>query len=138
MAKATGIGNGKCRGEGAWLGFCTKERENGSMLRTRPGPFPGRAPALKKHLNKYGSRHTQSVCFLKVLGPMTGENRQIVTDEPVEFEKEPVEVQDCRKITHYFRKLYRIIYPNLIKGNRRMSTCTPVGLANTRISTGYA
>ena len=29
---------------------------------------------------------------------MIGENRQLVTDEPVEFEKEPVEVQDCRKL----------------------------------------
>ena len=30
---------------------------------------------------------------------MIGENRQLVTDEPVEFEKYPVEIQDCRKIT---------------------------------------
>jgi hypothetical protein len=29
---------------------------------------------------------------------MIGENRQLVTNEPVEFEEEPVEVQDCRKI----------------------------------------
>ena len=32
-----------------------------------------------------------------------GENRQLVTDEPVEFEKYLVEVQDCRKITNHFR-----------------------------------
>ena len=30
--------------------------------------------------------------------PMIGENGQLVTYEPVEFEKEPVEVQDCKKI----------------------------------------
>ena len=38
---------------------------------------------------------------LQTLGsqPVIGENRQFVTDEPVELEKEPVEVQDCRKIT---------------------------------------
>ena len=52
---------------------------------------------------------------------MIGENRQLVTYEPVEFEKYPVEVQDCRKITDHFRAIYRI-YPNLIKENWRMST----------------
>jgi hypothetical protein len=30
---------------------------------------------------------------------MNGENRPLVTDEPVEFEKEPVHVQEFRKIT---------------------------------------
>jgi hypothetical protein len=53
---------------------------------------------------------------------MIGENWQLVTDEPVEFEKIPVEVQDCRKITNHFRGIYGI-YPDLIKENRRMSTC---------------
>ena len=43
----------------------------------------------------------------------------LVTDEPVEFEKYPVEVQDCRKITDHFRGIYGI-YPDLIKENRRM------------------
>ena len=52
---------------------------------------------------------------------MIRENRQLVTYEPVEFEKYPVEVQDCRKITDHFRGIYRI-YLNLIKENRRMST----------------
>ena len=54
-------------------------------------------------------------------GAMIGENRQLVTDEPVEFEKEPVEAQGCRKITDHLRGIHRI-YPNLIKGNRMMST----------------
>ena len=54
--------------------------------------------------------------------PMIGENRQLVTNELVEFEKWPVEVQDCRKITDHSRGIHRI-YPNLIKENRRMSTC---------------
>ena len=39
----------------------------------------------------------------------------------VEFEKQPVEVQDCMKITDRFGGIYRI-YPYLIKENRRMST----------------
>ena len=52
---------------------------------------------------------------------MIEENRQLVTDEPVEFEKQLVEVQDCMKLTDHFRGIYRI-YPNLIKENRRMST----------------
>ena len=56
---------------------------------------------------------------------MIGENWQLVTNEPVEFEKRPVEIQDCRKITDHFREIYRI-YSNLIKENRRMSTCNPL------------
>ena len=45
---------------------------------------------------------------------MIGENRQLVTNEPVE-------VQDYMKIADQFRGIYRIKYPNLIKENRRMS-----------------
>ena len=52
---------------------------------------------------------------------MIGENWQLVTDEPVE-------VQDCRKVTDCFGRIY-IINPNLMKENKRMST---------RISTDYA
>ena len=32
------------------------------------------------------------------LGPMNGENRLLVTDEPVEFEKQPVEAQTLGKL----------------------------------------
>ena len=53
---------------------------------------------------------------------MIGANWQLVTNEPMEFEKWPVEVQNCRRITDHYRGIYRI-YPNLIKENRRMSTC---------------
>jgi hypothetical protein len=35
---------------------------------------------------------------------MIGENRQLLTGEPVEFEKQLVEVQDCRKITDHFKR----------------------------------
>ena len=52
---------------------------------------------------------------------MIGENRQLVTNELVEFEILPVKLQDCRKITDHLRGIYRI-YPNLIKKNRRLST----------------
>jgi hypothetical protein len=51
---------------------------------------------------------------------MIGENRQLVT-------KEPIEVQDCMKITDHFREIYTI-YPNLIKENRMMSTYNWLGL----------
>jgi hypothetical protein len=34
---------------------------------------------------------------------MIGENRQLVTNKPFEFEKLPVEVQDYMKITDHFR-----------------------------------
>ena len=60
---------------------------------------------------------------------MIGENRWLVTDEPVEFKEEPVEVQDCRKITDRFRRIHRIVlYPNLIKENRRTSICNWLNL----------
>ena len=39
---------------------------------------------------------------------MIGENRQLVTNEPVEFEKLPVEVVDYGKITDHFRGIYNI------------------------------
>ena len=47
---------------------------------------------------------------------MMGENRQLVTNEPVEIEKLPVEVQDCRKLTDHFREICRV-YSNIIKDN---------------------
>ena len=51
---------------------------------------------------------------------MSGKNGRLVANEPVE-------VQDCRKITYHSRGNYRI-YPNLIQENRRMSTCNRLDL----------
>ena len=52
---------------------------------------------------------------------MIGQNRQLfVTNEPVE-------VQDCKKITDHFRGIYGK-YLHLIKENRRMSTCNRLNL----------
>ena len=62
-----------------------------------------------------------------VFVPMIGENRQLVTNELVEFEKLPVEVLDCRKITNHFKGIYRI-YLNLITENQRMTTCNRLNL----------
>ena len=39
---------------------------------------------------------------------MIGENRQLVTDELVGFEKFAVEVQDFRRITDHFQGIYGI------------------------------
>ena len=50
-------------------------------------------------------------------GALIGENRQLVTYEPAEFEKQLVEVQHCKKITEHFRGIHRIC-PNSIKENR--------------------
>ena len=41
-------------------------------------------------------------------GTMIGKNQQLVTDEPVVFEKQLVELQDCKKITYRFRGIYKI------------------------------
>jgi hypothetical protein len=49
-----------------------------------------------------------------VFAAMIGENGQLVTNEPVEFEKQPVEVHDCMKIIDHFRGIYRRIYLNSI------------------------
>ena len=58
---------------------------------------------------------------------MIGENRHLVTNKPVEFKKELVEVEDWMKITDHFRGIYRM-YPNLMKENRRISTCNQLDL----------
>ena len=48
---------------------------------------------------------------LMARGARIGENRQVVTDEPVEFEKELVAVQDCRKSPDRSRGIHRIYTP---------------------------
>ena len=53
---------------------------------------------------------------------MIGENRQLVTDAPVEFEKQPVEVQGFKRITDHIGRIYRI-YLKSVKKNQRMSAC---------------
>ena len=49
-------------------------------------------------------------------GALIGENRQLVTYEPVEFEKQPVEVvqDDSMQLTNHSRGNYEI-YSNLTK-----------------------
>ena len=47
---------------------------------------------------------------------MFGKNRWLVTNKPVEFEVQPVEVRDSRKFTNHFRGIYRIYII-------QMSTC---------------
>ena len=69
---------------------------------------------------------------------MIRETQQILTSEPVEFEKQQVEVQDCREFTDHFGGIYRV-YRNLINVNRRMSTCNRMDLQTLgSITTGYA
>ena len=54
--------------------------------------------------------------FIKPKAMIGEKNRQLGTHEPVEFQKSPAEVQDdCRKITHHFRGIYRIL-PQFNKG----------------------
>jgi hypothetical protein len=51
--------------------------------------------------NLYGIQHGK-------YGPMLGKNRRLVANELVESETKPVEVQDFKKLTDYFRGIYRI------------------------------
>ena len=53
---------------------------------------------------------------------MKGDNRPLVTGEPVEFEEQPVEGQDFRKFTHRFRLIYGV-YLKLVKKNINITTC---------------
>jgi hypothetical protein len=43
-------------------------------------------------------------------GSLFGENRQLLTDELVEFEKYSVDVGDFRRITNHLRRIYRIYF----------------------------
>ena len=68
-------------------------------LRKEIFPFlPNRNPSMKYQTQTENINPQES---------MIGENRQLVTDAPVEVEKQPVEAQDCRKITDHFRGIYR-------------------------------
>ena len=58
---------------------------------------------------------------------MNGESRLLVTDEPVEFEKQLVEVEDFRKITNDFRAVYGI-YLKWMKETRKITTCDRLDL----------
>ena len=50
-----------------------------------------------------------------------------VWEEPVEFKKKTVEVQDFRKFTNSFRWIYHGIYLNRRKQNQKMVNMKPVG-----------
>ena len=73
---------------------------------------------MKQPRHKHSRDVTMLVLFFlgkQLLQPMIEENQQLITNDPVE-------VQDCRKLTDHFRGIYRI-YLTLMKENRRMSTC---------------
>jgi hypothetical protein len=40
---------------------------------------------------------------IAALSAMKGENWQLVTDEPVEFEKKPVEVREFKRVIDHFK-----------------------------------
>ena len=74
------------------------------------------------------SNDSLTYCFVYCKSvTMIGENRQLVTDEPVEFEKQPVEVQDFRRITDHFRGIYGI-YLKFIQKILRIPTCNRLDL----------
>jgi hypothetical protein len=56
-----------------------------------------------------------------------GENLPQITDEPIEYEKYLLEVQNLKKIANHFRRIYET-YPKLPKKNQKMSTCNTLGL----------
>ena len=74
------------------------EHELLSMLKNVPGNGEDATHLL-------AGLHSQGYFVTRI-----GENRHLVTDEPVEFEKLPVGVQDRREITDHCTRIYRI-YP---------------------------
>ena len=64
---------------------------------------------------------------------MNLENRPLVTDEPVEveFEKQPVGVEDFERLTDHLRGICGIFY-HLSKNTWKMVNMWPVGLENTK------
>ena len=57
-------------------------------------------------------------CSLLKTNSMNRENQPLVTCEPIEFEKYAVEIQDLKKITDCFKRIYRI-YLVLTTKNRK-------------------
>ena len=57
-----------------------------------------------------------------------GENRWLVTDEPVEFEKEPVEVGNFRRVPIILEESMEEYTTNEWKQNRKMSTWNQLDL----------
>ena len=68
---------------------------------------------------------------------MNRENQLLVTDEPVEFEKQPAEVQDIRKITNHFRGNFRV-YLKFTKESWKMSTCNLLDLIKIRVVNSHS
>jgi hypothetical protein len=66
---------------------------------------------------------------------MIGENLHLVTDEPAEFGKQAVEVEECRKFTDHFIAMYTM-YPNSRKGNGRLGCGHGSGWSCNQLSYG--
>ena len=69
--------------------------------------FEGALPRKCCHIYIY---YGFNLVYMKLFAKetMIEENWQLVIDEHVEFEKQPVEVQDCWKITDRFKRIYII------------------------------
>ena len=74
--------------------------------------------------------------YMEWWGPMIGDKRQLVTNEPVEFEKHRLKFKTARKLPIILEEF--IEYTQFNKRKPEDVNMSPVGLANTRISTGYA
>ena len=61
------------------------------------------------------------------------ENQPLFTNEPIEFEKQPVDAQDFRKFTHHFRDI-RGIHLKLIKKTRKIRSCNQLDLETLEFS----
>ena len=78
------------------------------------------------------------IWIIEWVSPLSGENRRLVTDEPDEFEKSPVEVPDFRRITDHCRGICRRMYLKWMKAKPEDVKMQPAGFRITRIFTDYA
>ena len=70
-----------------------------------------------------GPRALRSRAFYVCWTHCSEGTRRLGTDEPVEFEKQPVEVREFRRNTDHFRGIYWIYRKWLQHINRKMLTC---------------
>ena len=53
--------------------------------------------------------------------------KHVCIDEPIEFEEEPLEVQEFKKNSYHFGRILGI-HLELRKKNRKIATCNPLDL----------
>jgi hypothetical protein len=65
---------------------------------------------------------------------MNGESQLLISDQPIEFEKYPLALEDSGKLPITFRGIYGIGIPYIDKEKPNDHDVQPVGLGNTTLN----